>query len=77
MVELNKMASDDLITIILVAINAYLKENNEPFSVDKNVLAAVYDEAIAGQKYPVMALRHTDDNRLQIVVDMENTEEHE
>ena len=69
--DLSKMPLEDLITIVLIAIHGYAVENSESLSVDKNVLAAVYDNAIANQKHPVLRLTHTDDNRLQVDVDME------
>lgn len=70
------LSEDNLIKIILVALHAYEVENNEVFSVDKEVLSAVYANAIENGKIPVMYLHHNDDEKtLEIRVDMEVVED--
>lgn len=61
----------DLFLVVLIALNGYMIENLKTFSVDKDVLANIYENAAEKGLRPVLGLTHTDDNRLQIDVTME------
>lgn len=61
----------DLVLVVLIALNGYMEENHKHFSVDKDVLARIYENAADKGLRPVLGLTHTDDNRLQIDVTME------
>lgn len=65
---------DDLILVVLIALNGYMEENHKHFSVDKDVLANIYENAAEKGLRPVLGLTHTEDNRLQIDVTMEDIE---
>ncbi len=64
----------DLVLVVLIALNGYMEENHKHFTVDKDILARIYETAADKGLRPVLGLTHTDDNRLQIDVTMEATE---
>lgn len=72
---MNDVSEEDLLLIILVALAGYEIENDEPFTVDKNILADIYKVGIEKGYMPVLSLEHTDDNRLKLQVEMSEVSE--
>jgi low affinity Fe/Cu permease len=69
-----QISDENLLLVILVGIAGYQEENGKPFSVSKAAMQAVYDDALKDKdevKMPVIALHHTDDERLELTVTME------
>lgn len=69
------LEDEDVLLIILVSLLGYEEENNKKFSVDKDVLAGVFANAMEKRGVPILNMKHTDDNRLQLSVVMESGEE--
>lgn len=69
------MEDEDVLLLILISLVGYEIEENKPLSVDKNVLAPIFEDAQNTGKRPVIALTHTDDDRLQLRVTMENLDD--
>ncbi len=68
--EVNDPAPEDLFLIVLVALLGYERENKKLFSVDKNILKAIYQNGIDKNEMPRLILTHADD-RLEIQIEME------
>lgn len=69
------MSDENVLLLILVALCGYEEENHKQFSVDKNVLAPIFANAQDTGKMPVVAISHSDDDRLQLRVTMENLDD--
>lgn len=65
---------DDQLLIILMALSAYQIETGEPFSASKEIMSELYKDGAEKGWMPALGLEHTDDNRLNITVEMRRVE---
>lgn len=70
MEEFNETEEENVLLVVLIALKAYEDETGKLFSVSKEVLNSIFQSAIKKDCTPVISIHHTDDNRLELGIEL-------